>query len=122
MHIRMPSRLWLKLLLLAGMAAFLYIWILNSWGCVFRRLTGIPCVACGMNRAWHAVLRLDFRAAFRYHPMFWSVPVFALYGIFDFRLFRNKKIDDWLLGLLLAALFGSYLIRLVVYFSGGVAF
>ena len=43
-------------------------------GCVFRLMTGIPCPGCGMTRAWLAALRLDFAAAFAYHPLFWVVP------------------------------------------------
>lgn len=32
-----------------------------------------------MTRAWLAALRLDFAAAFAYHPLFWVVPIaFAL--------------------------------------------
>lgn len=44
-------------------------------GCVFRLMTGIPCPGCGMTRAWLAALRLDFAAAFAYHPLFWVVPI-----------------------------------------------
>lgn len=44
-------------------------------GCVFRLMTGIPCPGCGMTRAWLAALRLDFAAAFAYHPLFWMVPI-----------------------------------------------
>lgn len=48
-------------------------------GCPFRAFTGIPCPGCGMTRAWLAALRLDFSAAFAYHPLFWVVPIaFAL--------------------------------------------
>lgn len=28
-----------------------------------------------MTRAWLAALRLDFAAAFAYHPLFWVVPI-----------------------------------------------
>lgn len=37
-----------------------------------------------MSRAWIAALRLDFRGAFSFHPVFWSLPVLAagLLGIF----------------------------------------
>lgn len=44
-------------------------------GCPIRELTGIPCPGCGMSRAWLSLLRGDFAAAWRYHPLFWLVPV-----------------------------------------------
>lgn len=58
--------------------AWLALYLLDI-GCVFRLMTGIPCPGCGMTRAWLAALRLDFAAAFAYHPLFWVVPIaFAL--------------------------------------------
>lgn len=54
--------------------AWLALYLLDI-GCVFRLMTGIPCPGCGMTRAWLAALRLDFAAAFAYHPLFWVVPV-----------------------------------------------
>lgn len=38
--------------------------------CPIRFLTGISCAGCGMSRAWLSLLRLDFVAAFYYHPLF----------------------------------------------------
>nr|WP_297177517.1 DUF2752 domain-containing protein [uncultured Agathobaculum sp.] len=44
--------------------------------CPIRFLTGVSCAGCGMSRAWLALLRLDFAAAWAYHPLFWlPVPV-----------------------------------------------
>lgn len=48
-------------------AVYLYMRVI---GCPIRLLTGISCAGCGMTRAWWAALRLDFRAAFYYHPLF----------------------------------------------------
>ena len=42
-------------------------------GCVFRKTTGVPCPGCGMTRAHLAALRLDFKDAFFYHPL-WFLP------------------------------------------------
>ena len=53
--------------------AWLALYLLDI-GCIFRLMTGIPCPGCGMTRAWLAALRLDFAAAFAYHPLFWVVP------------------------------------------------
>lgn len=54
--------------------AWLALYLLDI-GCIFRLITGIPCPGCGMTRAWLAALRLDFAAAFAYHPLFWVVPI-----------------------------------------------
>lgn len=47
-------------------------------GCPIRYVTGIPCPGCGLSRAYIALLHLNFREAFSYHPMFWAVPVLGL--------------------------------------------
>ncbi|MCD8356779.1 MAG: DUF2752 domain-containing protein [Clostridia bacterium] len=43
-------------------------------GCPIQRLTGIPCPACGMSRAWKYALLFHFREAFQYHPLFLLAP------------------------------------------------
>ena len=42
--------------------------------CPFRFFFGISCPGCGMTRALLAALRLDFAAAFSYHPLFFLLP------------------------------------------------
>ena len=53
---------------------------LLTWftGCPFRFFFGISCPGCGMTRALLAALRLDFAAAFSYHPLFFLLPFFLL--------------------------------------------
>ncbi len=43
-------------------------------GCPIKFLTGVSCLGCGMTRAWISVLKLDFSAAFYYHPLFMLPP------------------------------------------------
>ena len=38
--------------------------------CPILFMTGISCAGCGMTRAWLSLFRLDFGAAFYYHPLF----------------------------------------------------
>ncbi len=52
-------------------------------GCAVRFFTGIPCPSCGMTRAMLALLRLDFRAAFYYHPL-----VYPLLPLLSFIVIR----------------------------------
>lgn len=47
-------------------------------GCPIRYVTGIPCPGCGLSRAYIALLHLNIREAFSYHPMFWAIPVLFL--------------------------------------------
>lgn len=43
--------------------------------CVFRRLTGGYCPACGMSRAVWRLLRFDVPGALREHPLVFLLPV-----------------------------------------------
>jgi hypothetical protein len=67
---RMP---WVALgALLAGLgawaASFLHPVLNLLPGCAFKRLTGLPCVSCGLTRCVLALGHWDWRAAFHWHP------------------------------------------------------
>ena len=61
--------------------------------CIYIRFFGLPCPGCGMTRAWMSVFHLDFKAAFRYHPLFWAVIPVYLYILFDGALFGKPWLD-----------------------------
>jgi hypothetical protein len=44
--------------------------------CIFRILTGIPCMFCGLTRAFHAISLGHFGQAIGYHPL-----AFPAYGL-----------------------------------------
>ncbi len=115
---RTPSHLGIKLLGMAAAGGILLFWVLMDWPCIFRYLTGIPCISCGMSRAWLAALRLDLVQALYYHPMFWSVPVLALFLIFDGKLFPSRRLNTLVLGAILLGLCASYPLRLTAYLLG----
>lgn len=73
-----------RCLLALTVAALCYLMfgVIGGW-CLFRRITGLPCLTCGMGRAWLCALRLDFVRAFFWHPLFWTVPLVALFLIFS---------------------------------------
>lgn len=71
-----------------------------NFSCVYRQFLNIPCPGCGMTRACLSVLKFDFVKAFNFHPMFWSVPILYLYFLFDGNLFKNKKINMIVFGLI----------------------
>ena len=47
--------------------------------CPIRHFLHIPCPGCGITRAYLALLSLDWKAAFRYHPLFFMVLPILLY-------------------------------------------
>ena len=119
---KLPSRFGIKLIILCAFTGLLLLWVVMDWPCLFRRITGIPCIGCGLSRAWLAALRLDFYSAFRYHPMFWSMPVLMLQALFDGKLFRKDIWNRILLILLAAGLLVCYIIRFMIYLMGHTVF
>lgn len=115
---RKPANLKWKLLVLGLFAVLVAVWIILQLPCVIRYVTGLICPGCGMTRAWLAVLRLDIGGAFQQHPMFWSVPVLALFAFYDGRLFKNRRVNTLVLGGLIVGLLLCYLIRLISFLSG----
>ena len=51
---------------------------LSGIHCPIKYLLGISCPGCGMSRACISALRLDFAAAFFYHPLWFMVLPFAV--------------------------------------------
>jgi hypothetical protein len=47
--------------------------------CIFRMITGIPCMFCGLTHAFHAISLGHFSEAISYHPM-----AFPAYGLVVF--------------------------------------
>ena len=64
---------------------------LLGWGCPVQHFTGVPCPGCGLSRAVYALLRLDFAAAFRYHPMVYVLPPVVLYVLFGKKPLLGSK-------------------------------
>lgn len=103
--------------------AWLALYLLDI-GCVFRLMTGIPCPGCGMTRAWLAALRLDFAAAFAYHPLFWVVPIaFVLAFVRDEAApSRLKRGIDVVVIVLCVLVVAVWIVRLVSPADAGLLF
>ena len=83
-------------------------------GCPIKWVTGISCPGCGMTRALWSAVRFRFGEAFRFHPLFWMVPL-----LFPLYLFRERipgKVRSGVLWVIILAFLLTYLIRLC---SGG---
>lgn len=55
-----------------------YIFYKYNIGCIWKKIFGIICPGCGYTRALLCILKLDFKKAFYYHPLFWTIP-FLIY-------------------------------------------
>ena len=49
--------------------------------CIIYHVTGLPCPACGMTRAFISLMRLELRQAFAWHPLFFLVPFIPLLAL-----------------------------------------
>ena len=85
------------------------------WKCPAKLFLGIPCPGCGLTRAYFSALRLDFAAAFRYHPLFPVAMPTLLYLIHRNVLpARPPNWAEWVIGgFLLTAFFGVYGYRMI---------
>ena len=98
-----------KLIVTAIIFLGLLLVVLSDITCLFFSLFHIPCLFCGMTRAWSAALLFDFREAFAQHAMFWSVPLLYLFVMFDAKPFRKSALNYFAWGFLAAGYFVNYL-------------
>lgn len=92
------------ILLLYGVFAF------SGIGCPIKFVTGVSCAGCGMTRAWISVLHGDLRAAWNYHPLFWTIPPAA--AVWFFRHHIDKKMLNISLFIFAAIFVSIYIYRL----------
>lgn len=71
--------------------------------CPILFMTGVSCAGCGMTRAWLSLLRLDFRAVFHYHPLFWLPALLVILFLFEKRIFKQSY---WLWAALFLLVYG----------------
>lgn len=99
--------------LLLAYAAWVMVFYLCDWPCVYQALFSIPCPGCGMTRAWRAALCGEIATAFAFHPMFWSAPVLLVYFWRDGRLFRRDGVDRVILIAIAVGFLVTWIIKLV---------
>ena len=89
----------------------------RSWlglGCVVYETLGIPCLTCGMTRAVTAALRLDFKSAFGYHPLFITLPILYQTVITELSPFKSKLANKITVVSLASAFLGVWIVRLAL--------
>lgn len=60
---------WVSLVTAALAASVIKLIGIPPIACPFKALTGLPCLTCGATRAVAALLRGDFAASLRFHPL-----------------------------------------------------
>ena len=87
-----------------------------GWGCPVQHFTGVPCPGCGLSRAAFALLRRDFAAALRWHPMIFVLPPVVLYALFGKKpLLGSKTRERVLLWGVMALWTAVWLVRLAAH-------
>ena len=86
--------------------------------CFFESTVGLPCPGCGLSRAYAALITLRFEEAFRWHPLFWYIPVMAGVWLYKRRKYGKKDVQwfTWFLWGSLALFIGVYAVRMVLFF------
>ena len=105
----LKDKLWL---LVAFVTVYFLMWALDT-SCIVKFIVGIPCPGCGLTRAWLSVFSLDFAAAFRCHPLFWTVPIVIYYIVFNFEPFRSKVLNYGVPLAIAAMFYINWIIRLL---------
>ena len=99
-------------LLISALIIFLVIY--SSMECFYQKIFHIPCLGCGMTRAWKYFVRGDINEAYEFHKGFWTAPIIALYIYKGKFLFRRIAWDILLILLLFFIFIYNYFI---IYFS-----
>ena len=71
--------------------------------CVFRRLSGVPCPACGLTRSFFAMAMGQWHEAFVMHPLgpFLALECAAIWGVWGAWAagwrppFKQERIERW---------------------------
>ena len=103
--------------ILAIIAGSVFAIALDDQSCLLRRTIGIPCPGCGMTRATFALLRLDFAAAFMFHPLVYIIIPFII--ILSVLLLTKRmtfqKSTPYIIAIM-ACMVIVYIIRMVLFF------
>lgn len=101
-----------KQIILSIIALIIALGIMQYIGitCPIKYVTGISCAGCGMTRAWIALLHLNVKTAYRYHPLFFMPPVVLI--LYLFRDKFNKKLYYILIGIVIALFIIVYICRM----------
>lgn len=96
-----------------GIISILFSVITEKSICLFYNLTGVPCPACGMTRAFRRLFAGDVAMAFYAHPLF---PLILALPIIAFISPENYKSATFLYIVLTAVFILTWIVRLIMFF------
>ncbi|MCI8308107.1 MAG: DUF2752 domain-containing protein [Lachnospiraceae bacterium] len=79
-------------------------------GCPIKYMTGVSCPGCGMTRAVIECFHFNFRSAFYYHPLFFTLPVIIIVLLLWKRI--PVRIRNAVMIIFIVAYLSVYVIRL----------
>jgi len=96
--------------------------------CLLKRLTGMPCMTCGMTRSFCAIGRGEFPEALRLHPL--GPVLYVLFAVVMIRaawmaisgrawLDRTARVFLWSIPVLIAVAIVIWAVRLAMFFASG---
>ncbi|MBE6680527.1 MAG: DUF2752 domain-containing protein [Ruminococcaceae bacterium] len=91
---------WIAIVLIIGAAyAALVLYSGKGIPCVFYTVTGLYCPGCGVTRMLLAILLLDFKSAFLFHPVLFclTLPLLICFGAMAARYVKSgeTKPNEW---------------------------
>lgn len=100
-------RLGLKILVVGFVLAFAFV-----IGCPFKTLLGVPCMGCGMSRAFISLVCGNIKGAFEFHPLFFLLPLILGLILFEHKIPVKVQTIIWIV---ISVIFVTvYVIRLFV--------
>lgn len=98
--------------------SFLINRIITGSVCIIMSTYGLPCPACGLTRAYGALLRFEVLEALWWHPLFWFVPIIFGVALYKY-VFIGKNNPKWFKIFIwgsLVVFIAVYAVRLILYF------
>ncbi|WP_367172316.1 DUF2752 domain-containing protein, partial [uncultured Cetobacterium sp.] len=68
-------------IIIIGLFSIFYVSFFNKSICIFYNLFGIPCLTCGITRAYIALFHLNLKKSFIFHPLFLLVPFLIIFRL-----------------------------------------
>ena len=75
----MQNKKYINILMISGIFILFIIFFFDVH-CIFKTVFQIPCISCGLTRAFKCILKLDFITATKYNVL--SIPLFIMITTF----------------------------------------